>query len=85
MVKIIFISLAVIYGFVYLIFAAKTEKPFKTIFGFAVLGLIAMTVINLTSKFSGVYIPVNFYTVGINAALGLPATIGLVLARMIFL
>lgn len=78
------ICLAVIYGFVYLVLASKTGRPIRTILIFALLGIIAMTVLNLTSAYSGVYIPVNGYTVGVNAALGLPGTIGLLLLRMIF-
>lgn len=83
--KSLIIILSVIYGFVYFIIAAKTKKPFKTIFSFAALGLLGLMVINLTSKFSGVYIPVNVYTVSLNAALGLPATITLLLLRLIFM
>lgn len=85
MIKIVLIVLSVVYGLIYFVLAAKTKKPFKTILSFAALGLLAMTVINLTSKYSGVYIPVNAYTVTLNATLGLPATITLLFLRMIFL
>lgn len=85
MLKTILIVLSVVYGLIYFVLAAKTQKPFKTILSFAALGLLAMTLINLTSKYSGVYIPVNVYTVTLNAALGLPATITLLFLRMIFM
>ncbi len=84
MVKIVVICLAVIYGFVYLVLASKTGRPIRTILIFGALGLIAMTVLNLTSRYSGVNIPVNGYTIGINAALGLPGTIGLLFLRLLF-
>lgn len=85
MFKIIFIVLSVIYGFLYLIFAAKTKKPFKTIFFYAFLGLLGLILTNLTSTFSGIHIPVNAYSLGCSAALGLPGTIGLLILRIIFI
>lgn len=85
MFKIIFIVVSVIYGFLYLIFAAKTKKPFKTIFFYAFLGLLGLILTNLTSTFSGVHIPVNAYSLGCSAALGLPGTIGLLILRIIFI
>ena len=85
MLKIIFICICIIYGFLYFIFAAGTNKPFKTIFFYAFLGLVGLTAVNLTSKFSGVYIPINAYTLGSSAILGLPGTVSLLLLRMIFM
>ena len=85
MLKTVFICLLVIYGFIYLILAVGTKKPFKTIVLYAFMGVATLTMINLTSKFSGVYIPVNAYTLGSSAALGLPGTIGLLILRIIFM
>lgn len=85
MIKVVFICLCFVYGFIYFIFAVATKKPFKTIFFYAFLGVAAFALIDLTSKFSGVYIPVNYYTVGSSAALGLPGVICLLLLRIIFI
>lgn len=85
MFKIIFTLVSVIYGFLYLIFAAKTKKPFKTVFFYAFLGLFGLILTNLTASFSGVHIPVNAYSLGCSAALGLPGTIGLLILRIIFI
>ena len=85
MLKIIFICLLVIYGFLYFIFAAGINKPFKTILFYAFLGVIGLAAVNLTSKFSGVYIPVNAYTLGSSAALGLPGTVSLLLLKILFI
>ena len=85
MFKIIFILVSVIYGFLYLIFAAKTKKPFKTVFFCAFMGLLGLILTNITSTFSGVHIPVNTYSLGCSAALGLPGTIGLLILRIIFI
>lgn len=84
MLKTIFIFVCVIYGFLYFIFAVGTNKPFKTILLYAFLGIAGLTAVNLTAKLSGVYIPVNPYTVGTSAALGLPGTVSLLLIKMIF-
>lgn len=85
MFKVLIICLCFIYGFLYFIFAVATKKPFKTILFYAFLGLAGLMVVDLTSKFSGIYIPINPYTVGASAALGLPGTITLLLLRMIFI
>ena len=85
MLKVLIICLCFIYGFLYFIFAVATKKPFKTIFFYGFLGLAGLIVIDLTSNFSGIYIPVNPYTIGASTALGLPGTITLLLLRMIFI
>ena len=85
MLKIILICVGLIYGFLYFIFAAVTKKPFKTIFLYAFLGVAGIILVNLTSKFSGVYIPINAYTLGSSAALGIPGTMSLLLLRIIFM
>ena len=85
MIKTVFIYLCVIYGFLYFIFAIGTKKPFKTIFFYAFLGVLGVIVVNLTAKYSGVYIPVNAYTLGSSAALGLPGTITLLVLKTIFI
>lgn len=85
MFKIIFISICFIYAFLYFIFAVKTKKPFKTIFLYAFIGLLGLILVNLTSKFSGVTIPINGYTLGFSSALGLPGTVCLLILKTIFM
>lgn len=85
MLQIVFISLAVIYGFIYLILAAKTGRPFKTILFFSAAGVLGLVLVNVTARYSGIYLPVNAYTVGTGTVLGLPGTVSLLLLRMIFL
>lgn len=85
MLKIVLISAAVIYGFIYLIMAVRTKKPFKTIFMFALFGILALLAVNFTSKYSGIHLPVNEYTISATAVFGLPGTVFLLLLRMIFI
>ncbi len=68
-----------------LFFAIKSRKFFKTLFLNVFLGIIALAVLNLTSGFSGVYIPLNYYSAGTGAVLGLPGILGLLIANFIFI
>lgn len=68
-----------------LFFAIKSRKFFKTLFLNAVLGICAIAIIDLTAKFSGVYIPINYYTVGTGSVLGLPGVFGLLAGNFIFI
>ncbi|MBR3593981.1 MAG: pro-sigmaK processing inhibitor BofA family protein [Clostridia bacterium] len=81
--KIILICVTVLYFLVYIILAIRSRKPIKTIFFSALLGILSMTLINLTSKFTGVCIPVNGYTASVAASGGLPATVALVLVKTV--
>ena len=68
-----------------LIFALLSKKPFKTLFLNILIGIIVFILINLTSKYSGVRIPINIYTVLGSSVLGLPAVIGFLILPFIFL
>ncbi len=68
-----------------LIFALKSHRFFKTLFFNALFGILSLTIINLTSRFSGVYIPVNYYSAATGGVLGLPGIFGLLIANFIFI
>ncbi|MEE1161043.1 MAG: pro-sigmaK processing inhibitor BofA family protein [Acutalibacteraceae bacterium] len=68
-----------------LIFAAKTKKLFKTLLFNAFLGLAVMIIIDLTAKFTGAHIPVNWWTVTGSAVFGIPAVCGYLILPIIFL
>ena len=68
-----------------LIFAVRTKKFFKTLLLNAFLGLAVMAVIDLTAKFTGAHIPVNWWTVGGSAVFGIPAVSGYLILPLIFL
>lgn len=84
-VKYIIISVLAITALIILFFAIKSRKFIRTLLLNAFLGIIAIIVINLTKKFSGVYIPVNYWTLGIGGALGLPGVVGILLSNFIFM
>ena len=58
-----------------LVCALRTGKPFKTLLLNFLLSAAAVAVIDLTSKFTGVHIPVNQWTVSGLAAFGIPLSL----------
>ena len=68
---------------VLLVLHIKSHKLIKSIFLNAILGFTAVAVINLTQKFTGVHIPLNWYTVGGSGVFGLPCVCGIVLLQII--
>jgi hypothetical protein len=48
--KIVFIIMCATYGSIYLYFAFKTKKPFKTILFFSFVGVVTLFIINQTSS-----------------------------------
>lgn len=67
------IALAAVGGLFVLIFALKTGKPFKALLLNAVSGIAALMLINITTRFTGVHIPINQWTAGFSAGFGIPA------------
>ncbi|MBR7132819.1 MAG: pro-sigmaK processing inhibitor BofA family protein [Clostridia bacterium] len=79
------ITLLGISAFVILIFAIKSKKPFKALILNAILGVAVLGIVDLSSKLTGVYIPINEYTVLGSSIYGLPAICGFLLLRFIFI
>ncbi len=74
-----------IYVFALLIIAVKTNKPFSTMAGGAATGIAALAVVDLTSTFTGVFIPLNVWTVSSSAAFGIPGVISLLIVNKIMI
>ena len=68
---------------VLLILHIKSHKLLKSIFLNAILGIAAIIVINLTQKFTGVFVPVNWWTVGGSCIFGLPGVCGIVILQIL--
>lgn len=66
-----------------LVLHIKSHKMIKSIFINAVLGFLAIAVINLTQKFTGVNIPLNWWTVGGCGIFGLPCACGIIILQII--
>ncbi len=67
------IALAAAGGLAVLIFAFKTGKPFRALLLNAFSGLAVLAIINITTRFTGVHIPLNQWTAGLSAGFGIPA------------
>ena len=78
------IALAVLCGLVLLIFAFKSGKPLRTLLLNALLGISVLILINLTTRFTGVHIPINRWTAGFSAGFGIPAVGLFVMLPLIF-
>ncbi len=70
-------------GFALLILHIKSHRFVKSVILNAFLAFIAIAIINITKKFTGVYIPINMYTVNGCGILGLPCVCGVVLLQML--
>ncbi len=70
-------------AFVLLVLYIKSRKPIKSLILNAFSGIAALVIINITTKFTGLHIPVNWWTVLASSGLGIPAVIGLVLLQII--
>ena len=82
-----YVALAIISIFILVIlgFAVRTKKPFKILLFNSFLGIVSLAIINLTAKFSGVYIPVNEYTVTGCGIFGIPGMLFFLILRFIFI
>lgn len=66
-------------AFALLILHIKSHKLLKSIILNASLGLAAIAIINLTQKFTGVFVPINWWTIGGSGVFGLPCVCGIIL------
>ena len=70
-------------AFALLVLHIKSHKLMKSILLNALLGFVAITIINLTKNFTGVFVPLNWWTVGGSGIFGLPCVCGIILAQII--
>ena len=61
----------------------RGRKPIKSLILNALSGIAAIAIINLTTKFTGLHIPVNWWSVISASGLGVPAVIGIILLQII--
>jgi len=70
-------------AFALLILHIKSHKLIKSIMLNALLGFAAIAIINLTQNFTGVFVPVNWWTVVGSGIFGLPCVCGVVLLQIL--
>lgn len=77
---IVWISICIL---VLLLLHIKSHKMIKSILINALLGFAAILIINLTQKYTGTYIPLNWWTVGGSGLFGLPCVCAIILTQII--
>lgn len=86
--KIFLISIAVMLSlsaFIILLLSFYSGKAIKRIVLNGIFGFLTLLIINLTSKFTGVYIPINWYSIVGIGVFSIPAVIGLLVLNVIFI
>lgn len=71
--KILLSILILVFGLIIILFSVFNKKPLRTLIFNAFLGLGIHIIINLTSYFTNIYIPLNLYTVVGTSVFGIPA------------
>ena len=82
-IKTVIISLISVFGLCILFLYIKSRRPLKSAAINALFGISALILVNLTSRFTGVHIPINVYTVPSSAVFGIPAVCTLIILQII--
>ena len=77
------VSLLCVFAFVLLVMHIKSRRPLRSAGINALLGIAALALINLTARFTGVYIPVNIYSLPGAAIFGMPAVFAFVIIQTV--
>ena len=67
------VSVLSLFAFMLLIIYIRSRRPLKSAGINALLGLAALAAVNLTARFTGVYIPINVFSLPGAAIFGMPA------------
>lgn len=65
-----------------LILHIKSHRLIKSVFLNAVFGFAAIAIINLTRSLTGVFVPLNWWTVAGSGVFGLPYVCGIILIQI---
>ncbi len=82
--KYITLGLLIIVSLVIFVFAVKSGKTFKALFLNSFSGGAALALINLTTVFTGVSIPLNLFTALGSLLYGIPSVCGFLILPLIF-
>ncbi|MBO5019298.1 MAG: pro-sigmaK processing inhibitor BofA family protein [Clostridia bacterium] len=83
--KISIIILLSVSAFLIMIFTFLSKKPLKMIFINILINLAVLLIINITTKYSGVRIPINLYTLIGCTVYGTPCIVGYLLLPLILM
>ncbi len=80
-IAIIFLSISAVIIFFIALFS---KKLLRTLIINALSGVATLIILNVLSKYIGVYLPINQWTTSFSAIFGLPAVVGMVFFNIIF-
>ena len=81
--SVVIISLLSVFALTLLFLHIKSRRPIRSAAVNAFFGLAAITAVNLASRFTGVHIPVNIYTVPSAAVFGVPLVCAVIIVQII--
>lgn len=76
------IALLSITAITIIILAMRSGKPLKLLLTNALLGVAALAIVDITTRFTGVHIPVNQWTAVGSAVYGIPCVCGLLVLQL---
>lgn len=76
------IALLSITAITIIILAMRSGKPLKSLLINALLGVAALAAVDITTRFTGVHIPVNQWTAVGSAVYGIPCVCGLLVLQL---
>ena len=81
----IIIAVLSVFALIIMFFHIKSRRPLRSAAINAFLGLAALAAVNLTTRFTGVRIPINIYTLPGAAIFGIPACAAFIALDMLLL
>ncbi len=85
MLNYILATLLILTSLVNFFFCIKSKKPIFTMIFNAIIGLLVLCTVDFSAALTGVYIPINEYTVSGSAIFGIPAVILFLVLKFIFI
>ena len=79
------VGLLSLFCLVLLIFHIKSRKPIISLLKHMAMGVAALIAVNCLARFTGVHIPVNWWSALSASVFGLPAVCGMLVLQMIFM
>ncbi len=83
--KTVLIAVLTLFLTISLILSILSGKPIRTVIFNAFLGIVTLAIINLTSDYTDVYLPINIYTVCGSAVFGIPAICFFLILKLIII
>ncbi|MDR1466959.1 MAG: pro-sigmaK processing inhibitor BofA family protein [Oscillospiraceae bacterium] len=78
-----FVFFAIFMLLVFLQIAIRSKNPIKKALTWSFWGIIALTIVNITSSLTSASLPVSLLSVGVSAVMGIPGVTMLLILNMV--